>query len=539
VGEHHLVIIPESSVIIEPADVPLGPSTVLEPAIVGDSLIIDDENHIGVAVWPSGSGAERLVGKVQIARGGMASIQRAFDRQVLRPVAVKRVDPERSQNLDEAAQLLVEEAQITGQLDHPHIVPVYDLLIGEDGAPMFTMKLVRGQTLSELIRASAGPSHTPAELRRILDVFLKVCDAVAFAHSRGVIHRDLKPDNVMIGSHQQVYVMDWGCALLVPRRASSEARVMLPPGSSRRAAPDTVLGTAAYMAPEQAYGRIAEIDERTDVYALGAILYEVLALRPPHLGSTVVEAVRAAQTARVTPPEQVRPGVPMPRALAQIAMRALARAPDDRFPGVQALRDAVERFVSGAGSCLSRRYAAGEIIVHEGEPGDRAFVVVSGSCEVSRLCAGIPMPERQLGPGDVFGENELLAGERARGTLVALEDVVVTVITRAALDSDLGVDAWVGGFLRALAGRAHAGAAATRVIEAVRVHLAAAGRRVRGGWLEARWSRLVRAIASTLQLAEDEVRQALVGAVDLVVDEARDTIRAPRPAVVRGHATPR
>ena len=542
-GEQQLATSPESSVIIETADAQPGPSTVLEPAINGDSLIIEESTPFDVpATWAEGSAEERLVGTVQIGRGGMASIHRAFDRQVLRPVALKRVDPERASNMGDAAQLLVEEAQITGQLDHPHIVPVYDLLVGGDGSPMFTMKLVRGQTLSQLIRASAGVSHTATELRRILDVFMKVCDAVAFAHSRGVIHRDLKPDNVMIGSHNQVYVMDWGCALLISRvgpgagsSTHSEPRVMLPPGSSRRAAPDTVLGTAAYMAPEQACGRIGDIDERTDVYALGAILYEVLTHRPPHLGGSVLDAIRVAQAGRVTPPELVRPGVKLPRGLSQIAMKAMARAPADRYPSVQALRDAVEAFVSGSGRFMPRRFAAGDVLVREGEPGDRAYVLTSGTCEVSRTIAGVSVPLARLGPGDVFGENALIGEERSAATVIALDDVMVTVVTREALESDLGLDSWVGAFVRALAERARTtdkrlhqqdqGTAKVRVIDAARVHLAAAGKRLGGGWVEAPWSSLARVLAETLDLDVALVSEAVTESTTLHVDPAHDAIR--------------
>jgi serine/threonine-protein kinase len=533
---------PRSAVVVESidgTDAVVGANTVIEPALAGDSLIIDIA-PLGAEWAPEASGEQRLVDRGEIARGGMARIHRVFDRHVLRQVALKRVEPEHVRNAHDAAQLLLEEAQITGQLDHPHIVPVYDLIAAADGAPMFTMKLVRGQTLAELIKASAGPGHTPTELRRILDVFLKVCDAVAFAHSRGVIHRDLKPENVMIGSHNQVYVMDWGCALLVQRAGADgigggEPRVTLPPGTSRRGAPDTVLGTAAYMAPEQASGRVAEIDQRTDVYALGGILYQVMTRRPPHYGRTVLEAIHQAQRGEVTPPELLCPEHELPRGLAPIAMKALAREPKERYASVQELRDAVEGFVSGAGRFMSRRFAVGEVLVREGEPGDRAYVLTSGTCEVSRLEGNATVHVGRLAPGDVFGETAVIVDERWPATVTALDDVVVTVVTRDALESDLGLDSWVGAFVRALAQRArendrrlHAqerAAAFGRVVEAVRVYLAAAGHDLGGGWLEAPWSRISRAVAETLGLDVEEVNQAVLGSAELHLDAGHDVLR--------------
>jgi serine/threonine-protein kinase len=151
----------------------------------------------------------RLVDRGQIAAGGLATIRCVFDRSLHRQVAMKVLRPELG--AWDGRQMMLEEAQVTGQLEHPNIVPVYDLCLQKDGSPVFTMKLVEGQTFHRRIVASDPQTRSERELRDLVQIFLKVCDAVSFAHSRGVIHRDLKPDNVMVGSHGQVYVMDWGC----------------------------------------------------------------------------------------------------------------------------------------------------------------------------------------------------------------------------------------------------------------------------------------------------------------------------------------
>jgi serine/threonine-protein kinase len=174
-------------------------------------------------------GAKRFRDGGEIARGGMGSIRRVYDTLLRREVAMKVGDPS-NPTYAQTALRFMEEAQITGQLDHPNIVPVHDLGAGADSKGVFfTMKLVEGETLSLFIERMHRGDYDHRAIERFLEVFGKICDALSFAHSRGVVHRDLKPDNVMVGSHGQVYVMDWGVALLsrVPEKHAEIARVTL------------------------------------------------------------------------------------------------------------------------------------------------------------------------------------------------------------------------------------------------------------------------------------------------------------------------
>jgi serine/threonine-protein kinase len=219
-----------------------------------------------------------------IGRGGMGEVHRAFDRVLHRTVALKVVRAEYAGQLELNARFL-EEAQIAAQLDHPGIVPVYDHGRFPDGRLWLTMKEVRGRTYGALI----AEHHRDTEgvtLKRLVQVYLRVCEAVAAAHARRVVHRDLKPDNVMVGDFGEIFVMDWGLAKVVGREPSS------PPGVEPRTTPrasglllDTnygqAMGTPRYMAPEQARGQTHEIGPQADVYALGAILHEVLTGQPP------------------------------------------------------------------------------------------------------------------------------------------------------------------------------------------------------------------------------------------------------------------
>jgi eukaryotic-like serine/threonine-protein kinase len=216
----------------------------------------------------------------ELARGGMGTVYLAEDAELDRLVAIKVLNT--PEVLDDLRNRMVHEAQIIARLEHPGIVPVHDVGVLPDGRIFYAMKFVRGNRLDEY----AGQG---AALRDRLRKFQAVCDAVAFAHAHGVIHRDLKPQNIMIGSFGEVLVLDWGVAKILRNPVSSEADTLLltaPEDNgeiTKRAdtAHGTVIGTRDYMSPEQARGEIEQLDERADVYSLGAVLYFLLTDRPP------------------------------------------------------------------------------------------------------------------------------------------------------------------------------------------------------------------------------------------------------------------
>jgi serine/threonine-protein kinase len=388
----------------------------------------------------------------EIGRGGMGTVHRSFDRLLLRSVAMKLIESRHAASMN--AVRFVEEAQITGQLDHPNIVPVYDFGRLADNRAYITMKLVTGQTLTEVIQElHRGGSASEAQ-ERILGYVLKVCEAISFAHSRGVIHQDLKPANIMIGSHGQVYVMDWGLGRLRDGHRSpsgSQASEIAVSGGAGSATRGGLEGTIAYMAPEQALGRHDEIDHRTDVFALGAVLYEVLTCRPPYRGP-VNEALARAAIADIDAPEQVG-GNALPPGLCEIAMKAMRRDREERYQSVDELHAAVERFLRGGGWFATRRFQAGQVIVAEGDNADAAYVIVEGTCEVHRGNGAERQVLRTLGPGDVFGETALLSAKPRTATVTASEPVTLKVVTREAFDRELGHSAWLGALVRQLAQR--------------------------------------------------------------------------------------
>jgi serine/threonine-protein kinase len=218
----------------------------------------------------------------ELGRGGMGIVVRGVDTELGRDVALKVLDKDLA-GRPEVVQRFIEEAQIGGQLQHPGIVPVYELGLMADERPFFSMKLVKGRTLASLLSA-----RTPGDARRLLEIFASVCQTLAYAHSRGVIHRDVKPANVMVGAFGEVQVVDWGLAKVLDHADAPAADRSIiqtvrsgPDSDASRSEAGAVFGTPNYMSPEQARGEIGAVDERSDVFALGAMLCEILTGKPP------------------------------------------------------------------------------------------------------------------------------------------------------------------------------------------------------------------------------------------------------------------
>ena len=250
---------------------------------------------------PADNGRYQIVG--EIGRGGMGAVFKGRDPDLGRDLAVKVLREEYHDD-PEMTRRFVEEAQIGGQLQHPGIVPVYELGSFGDRRPYFTMKLVKGRTLAALLKERTDPAR---DLPRFLGIFEQVCQPMAYAHARGVIHRDLKPSNVMVGAFGEVQVMDWGLAKVLPQGgAADESRpplddteisvihTVITGSAAGESQPGSVLGTPAYMSPEQARGDMKAIDERADVFGLGSILCEILTGQPAYAGSTSRANLRMA-----------------------------------------------------------------------------------------------------------------------------------------------------------------------------------------------------------------------------------------------------
>jgi eukaryotic-like serine/threonine-protein kinase len=308
----------------------------------------------------SRGGRFRVLRPLPGARGGMGEISVATDEELGRQVALKQILPDKADD-EYFRQKFQVEAEITGNLEHPGIVPIYGLGRSLDGRPYYAMRLVRGDNLSTRIKQfhewSKPGDFNSVEFRTLIDRLVDVAQAIRYAHSRGVLHRDLKPGNILAGEYGETLVIDWGLARL-PRAEEAlaqstdegidgKAPLNIRSGSNLDATiQGGQLGTVGYAPPEQLNGRVDLISERSDVYGLGAILYQILTGRPPldrqGPDRNFAEVIRDTIEGRIVPPRQVHPSIPKP--LSAICLKALQREPAERYDSAAAFLDDLERW---------------------------------------------------------------------------------------------------------------------------------------------------------------------------------------------------
>ncbi len=271
------------------------------------------------------------------ARGGLGAVFVAMDSELNREVALKQILDDHADDLISRQRFLL-EAQVTGGLEHPGIVPVYGLGSYGDGQPYYAMRFIRGDSLKEAIdrfHADEPSKHHAGRrslaLRKLLRRFTDVCNAIEYAHSRGVIHRDIKPSNVIVGKHGETLVVNWGLAKPMGHSDPDSGERTLAPSSSSGSAetlPGSALGTPAYMSPEQAEGDLEHLGPRSDVYSLGATLYCLLTGQSPFTGE-VADVLRAVQKGDFLPPRQLDASIDP--ALEAVCLKAMALKPADRY----------------------------------------------------------------------------------------------------------------------------------------------------------------------------------------------------------------
>jgi eukaryotic-like serine/threonine-protein kinase len=351
-----------------------------------------------------------------LGRGGMGEVWRVHDRDLNRIVALKAIRSELVEH-ENARARFVEEAQCTSQLQHPGTVPVHDIGRLGDGRLYFTMREVRGDSMANVIRdlhdasrgGSWGETATGWTFRRLIDAFLRVCDAVAYAHERGVVHRDLKPANVMLADHGEVLVTDWGIAKILGRASIDVPAIVTDRSidSEAQTRAGTIAGTPPYMPPEQADGRIDLIDARSDVYALGAVLYELMTGRPPSDGYQPIPIQeRVWRAPREGEEERLAIRAPIPVELIRICERAMQPEPAARFAHAGELASVVAAWLDG----VTRRDQAREIVT-------RALAIETAARDLEERAGSLRTQARRQ-----LAEVPLHAPEEAKRDAWALQD---------------------------------------------------------------------------------------------------------------------
>ncbi len=374
----------------------VSPSSLAQTIGLTDSTMGVD----ALAAIPTDAG--RYVSVREIGRGGMGRVDAVFDRALGRLVARKTSTHKHQSHL-------VAEAQTCAQLEHPSIVPVYDVGVDENGAPHYTMRVIRGRTLRAVIEDDSAPDRPSMGTAAILGVFKQVCLAVDYAHSRGVVHRDIKPDNILVGEFGEVYVLDWGVAHVA---ATSDIKRV-----AGGASETTVAGSPGYMAPEQITGR--PIDARTDVFALGVLLYELLTGELPYEVEDLWQAARSGNLAiRISPRQE---GRDIPAEIERMASSCFVLDPARRPRSARWLADEIDAYLEGERDRQARLREA-ELAATEGERARDAYEALAVEARACRdqaedMTAVLPpweTSERVSQAWELADKAKLLASEAAR-----------------------------------------------------------------------------------------------------------------------------
>ncbi len=354
----------------------------------------------------------------EFARGGMGRILLALDRRLGRRIALKELHADAGPG---APRRFVREALVTARLQHPAIVPVYEAGRWPDGRPFYAMKLVEGRSLDALLRDASSLASRLA----LLPHLIAVAEAVAYAHDRRVVHRDLKPANVLVGPFGETVVVDWGLARelgeggVVTHEAGSKAR----PGAAAEGetVTGTVLGTPHYMPPEQARG--LPVDERADVYALGAMLYFLLTGAPPHAGTSAAEALAAAAAGSIDPVERREPNAPPD--LVAVVRKSMAPSPADRYPSARELAEDLRRFQTGQ-LVSAHRYSTRELL-RRFVARHRAALAVAAvltAALVTAVVVGFVAVRRQARVAEAERDRARVAARKAEETTAFVVDML-------------------------------------------------------------------------------------------------------------------
>jgi eukaryotic-like serine/threonine-protein kinase len=374
-----------------------------------------------------------------LGEGGMATVHAARDTTLDRPVALKVLRTELCADPGVVARFMG-EARLVASLEHPNILPVHAAGAGPDGRPTLSMKVTPGGSLHDRMRGSRLPPKGD-EIDDLVDVLIGVCDALGMAHARGWVHGDLKAQNVLLGEHGAVYLVDWGNA----RPVGS------PPPRDAAGAP-LLLGTPAVMAPEQARGDA--VDARTDVFGVGALLYTLLARRVPYGRGGPQARIDAARVGRRKPLEQAARRAPA--GLRAIAERAMSLDPTDRHADIGALRSALLAWRRRSLVVPLRTLGPGEVLITEGDGPGAMYVLESGQLVVSTGEGEARRALRTCSPGELIGEISLFAGLPRTATLTAVGTATVREVTPEMVDEQLSrVSPWVRAAFEALARSLH------------------------------------------------------------------------------------
>lgn len=381
----------------------------------------------------------------KLISGGMGAILEVIDQDLHRPTAMKVIKPS-FKNEEHAIIEFIREAKITAMLEHPNIIPVHELGLSDETGLYFTMKLMKGEPLNHILKEIKKENADYLEkysMYSLLNIFRKICDAVDFAHSKNIIHRDIKPHNVIVGRYGEVLLMDWGLARYIgdlhreadPAQRDTLKEICALTGEGR----NIIQGSPAYMAPEQTRGESLELDKKTDIFLLAATLYHILTLEAPYTGKNLKEVLQKANRRDLMEPQKRNPDRHIPDELCRIVMKASELKKEDRYDSVQTLINDIDDVIAGRWLKQEKKiFAGGQFLMKEGDDAEEAYLITKGKVQVSRQADGNnKVVLGTLQEGDIVGEMALIADDKRSASVEALEETETAVLTKDLLSRNL------------------------------------------------------------------------------------------------------
>jgi serine/threonine-protein kinase len=402
---------------------------------------------------PLRTGRRRYRSLKKVGEGGLARVSSTLDTFLNRVVAVKELKPAAVRNPDLLRAFLT-EAKLIGYLDHPGVVSIFDTYLVEKDKPCYTMPLLRGRTGDEIFDA---PPRAVGEIVERLNVFVKLAETMAYVHGKGVIHLDIKPENIMVGEYGEVMVLDWGNARLYDPEPYREYVAGLSEGSRLeewfdKETEGIVLGTPAYMSPEQTSSSRRTLSPVSDVFSAGIVLYEWLTGEHPFIAEGHGEVIGRIKAHHPPPMHELNPEVP--RRLSRIGAHMLAKEPSARYRDFHAVLEELHELQRSGEAFDTRTVEPGETVFTEGEGGEYAFVILAGKVEVYRMVGGTKRVLATLGPGEIVGELAIFSDVARTASVAALEPTTIRIMGRADIEKELEkLSPWVDEMITGLCRR--------------------------------------------------------------------------------------
>jgi eukaryotic-like serine/threonine-protein kinase len=391
----------------------------------------------------------------KIGEGGLGTVCSYFDTYLNRVIAVKELNPE-SRKKKHCVQSFINEAKLISYLDHPGVVSVFNTFFWDDASLCYSMNMVEGRNLAVFLEEHSPQSRTPAFINPCLDIVKKLCETLAFVHDRGVIHLDLKPENIMIGRYGEVMVMDWGSARLYDSKPYFDY-LQGHTGKTglvrfEEESPDVILGTPMYMSPEQTCSTRDCLTPASDIFSAGIIFYEMFSGIHPFPANDVVELL--TQVRDHHPPLLHEVNFDIPRRLSQICAKMMEKTCRKRYRTFHEVLADITEFQNSGQTFATRTFQAGETIFREGDPGDFAFIVLVGKVGVIKKVDGQETIIAELGRDEIVGELAVFTRQARTATIIAIEPTTIRMMSKEEVEAELEkLSPWVGRMITGLSKR--------------------------------------------------------------------------------------